>query len=458
MRHLVIVGDAFLDIDVHGSSKRLCPEAPVPVVDAAGEIRRPGAAGLAARLAARMSPRTSLITALADDQAGKQLRELLEAHVDLVAMPLEGDTVRKMRIRAGDQLITRIDHGDGRAPGGELSEAAAMTLASADAVLVADYGRGMAEHPGLRRALAELAGSIPIVWDPHPNGPAPVPGLRLVTPNRAEAERLAPDTGSSRQLAEQLRDAFASHAVAVTEGDRGATLATATQTARIPPPADVPTAAERWVDTCGAGDQFSVAAANSLLTGRDVHRAVAHAVEAASRFVADGGVAAIGIERTLSEPPPDSGPVDAFELAARLRRNGGTLVATGGCFDLLHPGHISLLRRARAMGDALVVCLNSDESIKRLKGPERPILTAADRARLLAALATVDAVVVFDESTPTKVLDRLRPHIWVKGGDYADQPIPESQTVFRHGGEVVVVPTVAGYSTTELIATMSARA
>ncbi|WP_026929748.1 PfkB family carbohydrate kinase [Glycomyces tenuis] len=458
MKRLVIVGDAFLDIDVHGRSERLCPEAPVPVVDAAEEVRRPGAAGLAALLAARDSPRTSLVTALADDRAGRRLRELLEPHVDLVAMPLQGATVRKIRIRVGNQLITRVDHGDGRAPTGELDDAAAMTLARADAVLVADYGRGVAEHTGLRRLLAELAPAVPIVWDPHPAGPPPVRGLRLVTPNQAEAERLAPGTADHRRLAEHLRSVFASDAVAVTRGAQGATLATATQTTRIPPPDDAAVAAERWIDTCGAGDQFSAAAANALLTGGDTHRAVTAAVEAASRFVAAGGVAALHGDGTETGPGTGAVAADAFELAARIRCDGGTLVATGGCFDLLHPGHVSLLRRARAMGDALVVCLNSDDSVRDLKGPGRPLHTAADRARLLAELAVVDAVAVFDEPTPARLLERLRPHIWVKGADYADRPIPESHTVHRHGGEVVVVPTLDGHSTTKLIATMNARA
>lgn len=455
MKRLVIVGDTFLDIDVHGRSDRLCPEAPVPVVDATEEVRRPGAAGLAAMLAARDAPRVSLITALADDQAGRQLRELLEPHLDLVALPLQGGTVRKVRIRVGNQLVTRVDHGDGRAPAGELGEAAAMTLARADAVLVADYGRGLAAHAGLRRLLTELAPAIPVVWDPHPSGPRPVRGLRLVTPNQVEAERLAPGIDDHRRLAERLRGAFASDAVAVTRGSRGATLATATQTSRIPPPAHVPVVADRWVDTCGAGDRFSGAAANALLSGADAHRAVAAAVEAASRFVAAGGVGARDEDRPEPETAP--GEADAFALADRVRRDGGTLVATGGCFDLLHPGHLSLLRRARDMGDALIVCLNSDESIRRRKGSGRPVLPAADRSRMLAELPAVDAVVVFDEPTPTRLLDRLRPRVWVKGADYADRPIPESHTVHRHGGEVVVVPTVDGYSTTKLIATMNAR-
>ncbi|HVW45099.1 MAG TPA: adenylyltransferase/cytidyltransferase family protein, partial [Amycolatopsis sp.] len=128
------------------------------------------------------------------------------------------------------------------------------------------------------------------------------------------------------------------------------------------------------------------------------------------------------------------------------------LVATGGCFDLMHPGHIALLRQARELGDALVVCLNSDESVRRLKGPNRPLMRAEDRARVLAELSCVDAVAVFAEDSPAELLDRLRPDVWVKGGDYTGSDLPEGEVVRRHGGEIVLVPTVAGHSTSRLVA------
>jgi rfaE bifunctional protein nucleotidyltransferase chain/domain len=143
---------------------------------------------------------------------------------------------------------------------------------------------------------------------------------------------------------------------------------------------------------------------------------------------------------------------DIAEVRDRLRRRGGTLVATGGCFDLLHTGHVRLLHQARQLGDALVVLLNSDASVRALKGPSRPVMAAEDRARVLAALACVDAVVVFEEHSPEQALELLRPDIWVKGGDYTEHDLPEAGVVRRRGGEVVLLPTVAGYSSSNLIA------
>jgi rfaE bifunctional protein nucleotidyltransferase chain/domain len=201
-------------------------------------------------------------------------------------------------------------------------------------------------------------------------------------------------------------------------------------------------------DTCGAGDAFAAAVAGALLGSSSIRAAVAAAVCSASEFVAAGGAASINA-LPRSRPSPSRGcPAD---VVTRLRQRGGRLVATGGCFDLLHPGHLSLLRQARALGDALVVCVNSDESVRRRKGPGRPIVPAADRMALLEALEPVDAVIMFDEDTPTALLETVRPDIWVKGGDYAHSDLPEEPVVRRHGGRVVIIPLIGGYSTSRLV-------
>jgi rfaE bifunctional protein nucleotidyltransferase chain/domain len=211
-------------------------------------------------------------------------------------------------------------------------------------------------------------------------------------------------------------------------------------------------------DPCGAGDRFASAAAGFLADGALIADAVADAVMVATSYVAAGGAAAIGAGG--ARPSPDRPRVrmaDAHEVVARTRLQGGTVVATGGCFDLLHAGHVSVLQQARALGDCLVVCLNSDASVRRLKGEGRPVVGEDDRAAVLAALGCVDAVVTFDEDTPQAILERLKPDIFAKGGDYAVAELPEQRTLERWGGQVVLLPYLKGRSTTSLMRALAER-
>lgn len=460
---LVVLGDTLLDSDITGTVNRLCPDAPAPVVDVSTQCRRPGGAGLAALLAARAGHQVTLVTALGDDPPGRLLADLLAAvGVGVVAMPLRGATVCKTRVRAAGRSLLRIDSGDGRAAGGPagglvggpLEDTVQDTLLGAAAVLVADYGRGVTTVSRLRVALAELTCRVPVVWDPHPHGGPPVPGCRLITPNESEATGFAAAPGSVAAVV-AARQQWRCSAVAMTLGARGALLATSTGSLAVPVP-DIVVAPGS--DTCGAGDAFAAAVTGALLGNRSVTEAVTVAVSAASQFVADGGVASIdplaaGSEMTYPvSTRPGLVARSAQDVAARVRCRGGRLVATGGCFDLLHPGHLSLLRQARALGDGLVVCLNSDESVRRRKGPERPIVPASGRIALLEALEPVDAVAVFNEDTPAALLENLRPDVWVKGGDYTLGDLPEAPVVSRYGGHTVIIPLVEGYSTSRLVA------
>ncbi|MEO3804716.1 PfkB family carbohydrate kinase [Nonomuraea sp. B1E8] len=436
---LVVIGDSLLDVDVEGDAERLCPDAPVPVVDVAAEQARPGGAGLAALLAARDGADVVLITAMGDDPDGHRLCGLLSEELDLVRLPLRGGTVRKTRIRSKGQTLVRLDTGDGAARYAP-SEEAAQAILQAGAVLVSDYGRGVARMArGLLRDVA-----VPVVWDPHPRGERPMPGCALVTPSEAEARLLCPDGyHGPDQAARCLVRALQARAVAVTTGERGAALAVeGGPLTAVPPP--VRAAGQ---DACGAGDRFAATAALALRDGTDVQDAVTIGVGEASRFVERGGAATVRVrEQRLGDRPRT-----ALEVAELTRAQGGRLIATGGCFDLLHAGHVSLLRRARALGDALVVCVNSDESVRRLKGPPRPIVDARDRVEVLRALSCVDAVLVFDEDTPAAAIERLRPDVWVKGGDYTGEVLPESEVLGRLGAETVVLSTLPGRSTTNLI-------
>jgi rfaE bifunctional protein nucleotidyltransferase chain/domain/rfaE bifunctional protein kinase chain/domain len=449
---LVVVGDALLDVDLVGTASRLTPDAPVPVVEDVARRERPGGAALAAVIAAASSGREVVLVAPFDsDEDADRLRALLDGRVRLVEIPASGGTAVKQRVRVGDHSVVRIDSGDPVAVLGPLPAAAASVIRSAGAVLVADYGRGSSAAPDVRAALAAAGG--PVVWDPHPRGAAPVPNSRLVTPNGAEAARVAGAAGCDvpgdglaavGARAEALIRHWGVGAVAITLGARGALLSYGEGAPMVVPAVQV-----TGGDPCGAGDSFAAAAALALADGAVTGEAVAAAVAAASAFVARGGATAWD----APERPEPNVVADAsvHDLMARVRAAGGTVVATGGCFDLLHPGHVATLRAARNLGDCLVVCINSDDSVRRLKGPSRPLVTAEDRARVLEALEFVDAVVVFDEDTPAEVLDRLRPDVWAKGGDYAGADLPEAAVLRRWGGQAVVLPYLDGHSTTALV-------
>jgi D-beta-D-heptose 7-phosphate kinase/D-beta-D-heptose 1-phosphate adenosyltransferase len=536
---LVVVGDALLDRDLDGRAERLAPDAPVPVVDDPAERRRPGGAALAATLAASFDGReVVLVTALAGDEAGSALRRLLElAGVEVVDLGLAGQTPEKIRVRAGGHSLLRLDRATRPGTVGPLNRAGRQALGGAAAVLVADYGRGVAAEPEVRAALAALPARRPLVWDPHPRGPAPVPGARLATPNRAEAAGFAAQVAGSglaavTTRARLLAERWAAAGVAVTLGPGGALLVEGAGA-----PLVVPAPPTAGGDPCGAGDRFAATAAGLLGDGALPSEAVAGAVAAASAFVAAGGAATVNLDPpapatpvapgaqgmagtpephtqapdlpgsaaseprppaagpppspatpephrpasgppvgeatprpgttppVVHSPPPQPGttppvahrptahdPIDpALELVAAVRARGGTVVATGGCFDLLHAGHVATLRAARALGDCLVVCLNSDDSVRRLKGPERPLVRQADRVAVLEALGCVDAVVPFDERTPEAVLQRLRPDVFAKGGDYALADLPEAALLASWGGQAVVLPYLEGRSTTQLM-------
>ncbi|RKN40092.1 D-glycero-beta-D-manno-heptose 1-phosphate adenylyltransferase [Streptomyces hoynatensis] len=468
---LVVVGDVLLDQDVSGTATRLAPDAPVPVVEVSGEHSRPGGAGLAAALAAREGRDVVLVCALGSDEASEAVRAMLPAGVRLVEIPFEGALPVKTRVLVEGRPLVRVDRGGGTpGPPGAGVRAA---LAGARAVLVADYGQGTAA--AVRGALAEAARRLPLVWDPHPRGPRPVPGARLVTPNGREARHFlredrpgdaaVPAEGDDSLRAHRTRGALLAErwlagSVAVTLGERGAVLTRADSDDAL----YVPVAGCGEGDPCGAGDCFAATAAGVLADGGLPEEAVGRAAEAAAAFVTGGGLRAegpgAGGPRATRTPPAGragaggAGDVghagDPWALVDAVRARGGTVVAAGGCFDLLHAGHVQFLENARRTGDCLIVCVNSDASIRRLKGPGRPLNPAADRMRVLAGLGCVDAVLEFGEDTPEALLRRLRPDVWVKGGDYRVDDLPEAAALREWGGQTLVLPYLDGRSTTEL--------
>jgi rfaE bifunctional protein kinase chain/domain len=280
---LVVAGDALLDIDLIGTATRLCPDAPVPVVDLTSELVRPGGAGLAAALAAAEGVDVTLVTAIAADADGERLRKAL-GDIRVVAGPSWAATPVKTRLRSSGQSLVRIDRGGRGDPG--VTDEMLDAVSSADAVLVCDYGRGLVRDPRLRDLLTQTAQHVPLVWDPHPRGPEPVPGARLVTPNAGEAT--AASGAELPDAAGILRDKWHVDAVVVTTGSDGAILHAGEAPVTIPAPR------VQVTDPCGAGDCFAATVAVELMTGAGTADAVRSGVAAASRFLAAGGASGFG--------------------------------------------------------------------------------------------------------------------------------------------------------------------
>lgn len=449
---VTVIGDCLLDVDVTGAAVRLSPDAPVPVVDITGSADRAGGAGLVATMLARDGVDVTLVTALGRDAAAQRLRDALPG-IHLVEAQLAGPTSVKTRIRADGHAIARLDEGGGGVAPVDVDPAQLDAIERADAVVASDYGRGMLANELVRAAIERRAGAIPIVWDPHVRGAAPVGGVTLATPNRSEAAALsgAPlgGLGEAIDAARILGARWRAETIAVTLGGDGAVVC-----ADGALPVVIPAQHVSAADPCGAGDRLAASAAVALATGEEVRDAVRRGVDDASAFLRAGGVASLELP---APPAPIPGhAAGAVAVAAHTRAAGGTVVATGGCFDLLHAGHVRTLQAARSLGDCLIVCLNSDESVRRLKGPARPIISEADRIDLLLALECVDAVLVFDEDTPTEAVRRLRPDLWVKGGDYRADDLPETLALAETGGRVVTVPHHPARSTSALAAALAA--
>jgi D-beta-D-heptose 7-phosphate kinase / D-beta-D-heptose 1-phosphate adenosyltransferase len=438
---VLVVGDVLLDRDIEGDVRRVSPDAPVPVVQIEGTTERAGGAGLAATLLAREGIEVHLATALADDEPAKRLAALLTERVPVTEILRSSGTRCKTRVRSAGQSLLRLDVEASAQIDSDCDVAALEEqLEEADAVLVADYAGGVVSHPQVRDVLHRWASQRAMVWDPHPRGGEPVPGVTLATPNRAEACHFTGSTGPLDQLATQLRDRWQAWAVAVTDGGKGVFTA-----AGGAPASFTPTPFNHRGDACGAGDRFAGTVAAELGSGATARAAIDAAVVDTAGWLAAGGVNAAEV---VGAAPPEN---DAAAVIRRVHASGGTVVATGGCFDILHAGHIASLEAARKLGDALIVLVNSDDSVRRLKGADRPVNPVEDRCRVLQSLRCVDAVAVFGGNDPCELLDQLRPDIWAKGGDYTAEMLPETPIVNSWGGRVVLVPYLPGRSTTAIL-------
>lgn len=462
---LVVIGEAMLDSYLHGSADRICREAPVPIVSVGGRRDAPGGAANTAVNAAELGAHVRFLSAVGDDRDGRLLRRaLLERGVpaDDVLTDRSRETLSKNRVVADGQILLRFDRGTtdpiSERAEAELIERLTEAWLDADAVVVSDYAYGILT-PAVIDATKRLQSERPTVLVSDAKYPERFRevGITAATPNFAEAARALGlgDVGDRRVEAIMahagvLRALTGARLVVVTLDADGAILL---ERDRDPYRTYArPTGSSR---TAGAGDTFTAALAAALGAGADAVAAVELASAAASAVVgSDGTTTCSGARLTALLVAADRVVRDrdaAVALAEAYRADGRTVVFTNGCFDLLHRGHVAYLSQAKALGDVLIVGLNSDESVRRLKGPERPINRLEDRAQVLAALSCVDHIVPFTEETPVALIERLRPDVYVKGGDYTESMLPEGHVVRRAGGRVEILAYVEDTSTTGII-------
>ncbi|SFF47841.1 D-alpha,beta-D-heptose 7-phosphate 1-kinase /D-beta-D-heptose 1-phosphate adenylyltransferase [Fontimonas thermophila] len=458
---VLIVGDVMLDRYWTGPVQRISPEAPVPVVRVrADQVRAGGAANVALNVAA-LGARVRLLGVIGRDAAGAELRALVQARgieaewIESPSLP----TITKLRVLSRNQQLLRLDFeesldctdGFDRA---SLRQRFAQCLADCDIVVCSDYGKGTLVDVAALIGLARAAGK-PVLVDPKGTDYARYAGATLLTPNVPELEAVAGTAVDDADLlarAEALRARLGLEALLLTRSEKGMSLLRAAQ-----PPLHLPAEAREVFDVTGAGDTVIATLAAALAAGVELPQACRLANVAAGIVVGKLGTATVSaaeLEAALHHPHADTGVVDEdtlLRLVAAARARGETVVMTNGCFDVLHAGHVRYLEAARRLGDVLIVAVNDDDSVRRLKGPTRPLNTCADRMRVLAGLRSVDWVVPFSEDTPARLIGRVLPDVLVKGGDYRIEQIAGHDIVTAHGGRVVVLDFHEGYSTTRII-------
>ncbi len=470
---VLVVGDIMLDRYILGEVERISPEAPVPVLRHAQRYERPGGAANVAMNLAGLGCQTYLAGFWGADGEQAELARLLapaKVNVDgVVSSSLP--TISKTRIVARTQQLLRLDiESRDVYPGEEASRLEARTVElvkKVHAVILSDYAKG-ALNDGLCEVLIRTARQhkIPILVDPKTKDFSKYSGATTVCPNLGE---LSLATGiPARQTDALLAAAHAQMAehdfefLTVTMSEKGIRILSRDGT----PDYLSPARAREVYDVSGAGDTVIATLAASLAGGLHIHTAVELANLAAGIVVGKIGTVPVAQHELIAALTPSSGitsgekilDFDRVQLrVAEWRASGETVVFTNGCFDLLHVGHITLLEDCRRFGSKLVLGLNTDASVSRLKGPSRPIVSERERARVMAALAAVDAVVLFDEETPLELIRALKPDVLVKGGDYTVETVVGHQDVLAGGGRVEIVPTVEGFSTTNIVRKLTAN-
>jgi len=454
---ILVAGDVMLDRYWHGATLRISPEAPVAVVRVEAEEGRPGGAGNVALNIAALGGQVTLLGLTGDDETGRLLeRKLEERGVGCRFDRLERfATITKLRVVSRHQQLIRLDFEDGF-PGydaGDLLADYGRQVGLVDAVILSDYAKGTLREVRRFIELGRAAGR-PILVDPKGNDYSRYRGATVLTPNLAELEAVVgrcPDESTLVERGLRLMTDCELDALLVTRGEHGMTLLQRNQ-----PPQHLPAQAREVYDITGAGDTVIAVLGAGLAAGLTMESATALANTAAGLVVGKLGTATVTREELHAATlgPVRRGMLDEEQLVAATaaaRARGETVVFTNGCFDILHAGHVTYLEEASRLGDHLVVAVNVDDTVRRLKGAGRPVNLLASRMRVLAALGCVDWVVPFAEDTPERLICRLKPDFLVKGADHDPATIAGADCVRAAGGKVCVMGYVDGVSTTRII-------
>ncbi|WGY47879.1 bifunctional D-glycero-beta-D-manno-heptose-7-phosphate kinase/D-glycero-beta-D-manno-heptose 1-phosphate adenylyltransferase HldE [Vibrio sp. ABG19] len=457
---VLIIGDVMLDRYWHGPAGRISPEAPVPVVKVEHNEERPGGAANVAMNIASLGGQAHIIGLTGMDEPAQVLADKLTAlkvNCDFVALP-DYPTITKLRVLSRGQQLIRLDFEDKfeNTDADLILSRMDKTLASVNAVILSDYAKGALEHVQLFIQRACAAG-VPVFIDPKGADFERYRGATLLTPNMAEFEQVVGKVKSNEDLVQKglgLIEQFDLDALLVTRSEHGMTLLR-----RGMAPFHLPTQAKEVYDVTGAGDTVISVLAASVAAGKALDEACALANAAAGVVVGKLGTSTVSTielaEAVHGSKDTDYGVIEENALIAAVKKaqaRGEKVVMTNGCFDILHAGHVSYLNHAAELGDRLIVAVNTDESVKRLKGPARPVNPTERRMAVLAGLGAVDWVVPFSEDTPQRLISQVLPDLLVKGGDYQPEEIAGGKEVIAAGGEVKVLNFEDGCSTSEIIA------
>ncbi|WP_024851732.1 bifunctional D-glycero-beta-D-manno-heptose-7-phosphate kinase/D-glycero-beta-D-manno-heptose 1-phosphate adenylyltransferase HldE [Hydrogenovibrio kuenenii] len=456
---ILVVGDVMLDQYWSGSARRISPEAPVPVVKVnTDEVRAGGAANVAMNIAA-LGAEVSLIGTIGNDPFGEQLTEVVaNAGVRPVWVSTDSGTICKLRVLSHHQQLIRMDFENAipEQTAQMVADKVATEVSNFDVLVISDYAKGTLQFVEKIITHAKQA-NIPVLIDPKGLDFSRYQGATLIKPNQQEFEQIVGECSDTADLitkAEDLIKTLSLDALLVTRSENGMALVE-----KGDKPYLLKSQAQEVFDVTGAGDTVMATLATAFASGLGLKKAMQLANEAASIVVRKVGTSTVTkaeLDEQLNASMRHQGYAsmskeEVKSLVEIAQDKGERVVMTNGCFDLLHSGHVRYLNEAAKQGNRLIVAVNSDDSVKRLKGETRPIVPLESRMELLSALSCVDWVVPFEEDTPENLICFLKPDVLVKGGDYKPEDIAGSKCVWENGGEVAVLSFWEGYSTTKLV-------